>query len=63
MYAATLTETRGLTYEFSNSTEGPGVAGRVGVEKLWANLKWERPLLITQHYGSHKNDLKGRDIH
>ena len=32
----------GLTYEFSNSTEGPGVAGRVGVEKLCAQLKWER---------------------
>ena len=31
-----------LTYEFSNSTEGPGVAGRVGVEKLYAKLKWER---------------------
>jgi hypothetical protein len=29
----------GLTYEFSNSTEGPGVAGRVGVEKLWTKLK------------------------
>jgi hypothetical protein len=28
-----------LTYEFSNSTEGPGVAGRVGVEKLWTKLK------------------------
>ena len=52
----------GLTYEFSNSTEGPGVAGRVGVEKLCAKLKWERPLLITQHCGdSHKNDFKGME--
>ena len=50
MYAATLTETGGLTYEFSNSTEGPAVAGTVGVEILWANLKRERPLLITQHW-------------
>ena len=56
--------TRGLTYEFSNSTEGPGVAGRVGVEKLYAKLKWESALLITQHCGdSHKNDFKGRDIY
>ena len=53
MYAATETETGGLTYEFSNSTEGPGVAGRVGVEILYAKLKWERPLLITQRCGDH----------
>ena len=64
MYAATWTETGGLTYEFSNSTEGPAVAGRVGVEIICAKLKWEHPLLITQHCGhSHKNDYKGSDIY